>query len=544
MEKDARTKKIKDPLYGYIGVQEWLVKYIDTPEFQRLRNIRQTGYAALYPGALHNRFVHSLGVFFLGNKAIFSFRRNVEASSGKNANEWDRWEKTFQLACLLHDVGHSPFSHTGEAFYETPGFRQILPNYLGRAELSKYGKPHEVMSAIVGKDLIEGFKEDLSSIDIELFVRCIIGAPYMDRKKYLYENAIIQMLNGKIIDVDKIDYLVRDSYVTGYDTVNLDVDRLLGSYTVLKINGKEWVAYKHGALSVIENVAYANDLERRWIQTNPTVLYDCKLLEQAIKEYDLYMQNKHRKSLNGYPGVLCRQALSKEGIQLSNQKLRLLCDDDIIVYLKNISQSDVGKQYYERASRLIPMWKNEIDFVKIIGDKLGDEIIKKLQKEIVRLTDGLSGMFFVDKTVKTSLQKEYRSEIKQAEMAGMSREEIEDRKESYNNNIKIFTLFEDFIKQERLPEFKFAIISSNRYESNYKKLALEEVYVELGKNRIENFSKTLTVNSVKNHIDVGEKIFYVYTSRVNKAHYEDEKKDIGEAWAEYVNENWRRIYEN
>lgn len=544
MENDERIKKIKDPLYGYIEVQEWLMKYIDTPEFQRLRNIRQTGYAALYPGALHNRFVHSLGVFFLGNKAILSFRKNVEELSGKSPNEWDRWEKTFKLACLLHDVGHSPFSHTGEAFYETPSFRKILSEYLGIAELSKFGKPHEVMSAIVGKDLIEDFKDDLSSIDIELFVRCIIGAPYADKKQYLYENAIIQMLNGKIIDVDKIDYLVRDSYVTGYDTVNLDVDRLLDSYTILKIDGKEWVAYKHGALSVIENVAYANDLERRWIQTNPTVLYDCKLLEHAIKEYDLYMLNKYKKDLGGYSSVLCRMALSKEGIPLSKEKLRLLCDDDIIVYLKNISQSDVGKQYYERYNRLIPMWKNEIDFAKIIGDKLGGgEIIQNLQAEIARLTDGLGGMFFIDKKVKAALQKEHQSEIKQAKEAGISQEAIRDREESYKNNIKIFELFEDFIKIEGLPEFQFAIISSNRYESNYKKLALEEVYVELGKNRIEKFSNTLTVNSVNSCIDVGEKIFYVYTSRVNKEHYENKKKDIGEAWAEYVNENWRRVYE-
>lgn len=159
------------------------------------------------------------------------------------------------------------------------------------------------------------------------------------------------------------------------------------------------------------------------------------------------------------------------------------------------------------------------------------------------MTDGLGGMFFIDKKVKAALQKEHQSEIKQAKEAGISQEAIRDREESYKNNIKIFELFEDFIKIEGLPEFQFAIISSNRYESNYKKLALEEVYVELGKNRIEKFSNTLTVNSVNSCIDVGEKIFYVYTSRVNKEHYENKKKDIGEAWAEYVNENWRRVYE-
>ena len=75
-------KTIKDPLYGYIKINEEHVKLIDSPEFQRLRNIRQTGYQALYPSALHNRFVHSLGVYYLGKKAINYFFENTKDSWG------------------------------------------------------------------------------------------------------------------------------------------------------------------------------------------------------------------------------------------------------------------------------------------------------------------------------------------------------------------------------------------------------------------------------------------------------------------------------
>lgn len=534
-------KKIKDPLYGYVEIEEWLMIYVDTPEFQRLRNIRQTGYASLYPGALHNRFVHSLGVYYLGNKAIRKFRENVEKNSEISSDIWRKWEKTFRLACLLHDVGHSPFSHTGEGFYDKqPGFRKTLSDYFGKEELNKAGKPHEVMSAIVGLGLINEFSD--KNIDEELFVRCIIGAPYSDTKEFLYQNAIIQMLSGKIIDVDKLDYLIRDAYVTGYDSVNLDVDRLLDAYTVLGIEGKKWVAYKHGALSVIENVTYANDLERRWIQTNPTVLYDCKLLECAIKEYNLYMQQTYKEELKKYENILCREALSKEGIQTDKLKLRLLCDDDIIVYLKNISQSEIGRQYFNRSDRLIPMWKNEIDFGKIIEEKMGKSVIRKMQAEITRLTDDLVGMFFIDDSVKKALMEDHQKEVDRAQKLGIPKEKIKDREKSYEKDMKIFELFEGFVEAEGLPEFKFAIISGNKYESNYKKLALEEIYVELGRNRIEEFSKTLAVNFVNSHIDVGEKIFYVYTSRANKDRYENKEKDIGETWAEYVAEKWRRIY--
>lgn len=70
-------KQIRDPLYDYITLDDPFVQLVNTPEFQRLRNIRQTSYEALYPSALHNRFVHSLGVFHLGQKAIDYFWINV-----------------------------------------------------------------------------------------------------------------------------------------------------------------------------------------------------------------------------------------------------------------------------------------------------------------------------------------------------------------------------------------------------------------------------------------------------------------------------------
>ena len=109
-------KQIRDPIYCYIDIEDEYISIINSAEFQRLRNIRQTGYSSLYPSALHNRFVHSLGVFYLGKKAFSNFKRNVGNDYKDYA--WDKYGKTFILACLLHDVGHSPFSHTGEKFYE------------------------------------------------------------------------------------------------------------------------------------------------------------------------------------------------------------------------------------------------------------------------------------------------------------------------------------------------------------------------------------------------------------------------------------------
>lgn len=97
------AKTIRDPMYGYITIEAPFAQLLDTEEFQRLRNIRQTGYQSLYPSALHNRFVHSLGVFHLGKKALGYFENNINIQN-EVIPGWDEIRNTFLTACLLHDV--------------------------------------------------------------------------------------------------------------------------------------------------------------------------------------------------------------------------------------------------------------------------------------------------------------------------------------------------------------------------------------------------------------------------------------------------------
>lgn len=169
-----------------------------------------------------------------------------------------------------------------------------------------------------------------------------MGIEYSSKEiKYQIRNCLISMLNGSLIDVDKLDYLMRDAYVTGYSTMNIDYERLLAGYVITKIktkvNGEVFrPAFKKGSLSVIENIIYANDLERRWIQSNPTILYDCKLVEHAIIRYNRYMMEKH-ETLKTYGNVFNKVTISKEGFsEEDNIKLRLLCDDDIITQASSL----------------------------------------------------------------------------------------------------------------------------------------------------------------------------------------------------------------
>lgn len=103
----TKSKRFKDPIYGYIDIDEKIISNIvDTAGFQRLRNVIQTSYSPLYSSAVHNRFVHSLGVYHLGCIVAENIARNKDTFLETEGIE--RYLKIFELACLLHDLGHAP----------------------------------------------------------------------------------------------------------------------------------------------------------------------------------------------------------------------------------------------------------------------------------------------------------------------------------------------------------------------------------------------------------------------------------------------------
>lgn len=114
-----KYKRLKDPIYGYIEIpMSHMSSIVDSAVFQRLRRIIQTSYSPLYSSAVHNRFVHSLGVYHLGKIAAETLCRELrEYFTSITEETLKKIQNIFLLACLLHDVGHAPFSHTGENLY-------------------------------------------------------------------------------------------------------------------------------------------------------------------------------------------------------------------------------------------------------------------------------------------------------------------------------------------------------------------------------------------------------------------------------------------
>lgn len=283
---EGRTKKFKDTIHGYIDIPNIIVSnIIDTEQFQRLKFIEQTSMRSLYPAARHDRFIHSLGVYWLGKQAFLYFRQNsqqvLSESEKKILSEawWNKQELLFSLACLLHDCAHAPFSHTLENMYvlqkkkikardffklksgntiaeldycllkECRNDDKFISDFLKDDKKSfQYngvGAPHEKMSSYsvitkyqepIIKIAKEFGVEDITDEDFVFIVRMIIGCVYResDFEKSI-KNCIISMLNSSSIDVDGLDYIVRDAYMSGIDNFNIDYQRLLSSFSLIPI---------------------------------------------------------------------------------------------------------------------------------------------------------------------------------------------------------------------------------------------------------------------------------------------------------------------
>lgn len=217
-----KKKVFKDPVHNYIYVDEKVIWSLinETKAFQRLNNIKQLGSAyQVFHGATHTRFGHSLGVYHIA-------KRMVNEVSGLKSFLSERDTLLFYTASLLHDIGHGPFSHTSEMFLEVP---------------------HEEMSCrIILED--EDVRKILDKVD-ENFA--------LDTTKILmgtYRNKTICSLVSGPVDVDRMDYLLRDSYFAGVPYGNYDLSRIL---RVMSITDSGEVVFSESGIQAIEAFMFA-----------------------------------------------------------------------------------------------------------------------------------------------------------------------------------------------------------------------------------------------------------------------------------------------
>lgn len=193
------TRTINDPIHGVITLTPNMCKIIDTPEFQRLHRLRQLGATYLvYPSATHTRFEHSLGVSHLAKIMLTALRNN-----NPDLRITDELIELYQVAGLVHDIGHGPFSHLYDDVILNP------------EELK-----HEDRGIVIFKEMVKTYNIDFTSEQVNFIVELIEPTNKNDWKFQIISNKYCS------IDVDKIDYIQRDSFHLGFG-INQTFERLL-----------------------------------------------------------------------------------------------------------------------------------------------------------------------------------------------------------------------------------------------------------------------------------------------------------------------------
>lgn len=386
----AKEKRILDSVHGYITIPEELCDFvIDTPFFQRLRRIEQTSCRVLFPSARHDRFIHSLGVYHLGSKIVKSINRNCKGELPEN---YEYVEKNYLMACLLHDISHTPFSHTFEDYYNNDENKlaDSLANVLhsavfnaDRVDREWKAASHETMSAILAVTCFSDYVK-APEYDLEFIARMIVGFQYSDSAKS-FENAFVELLHSKILDADGLDYACRDAAMAGYSTNMIDVDRLLDEIYVVKDKkdgNKYKVCFSNKAINEIESVLGVKHFQQYNVFAHHVVTYDQELLKEAMKSA-AYLH------LNGENSVvpeereaalktLCNMTAFKTPFPFGLYKIPLLypSDDDFVSLMKYFPDDYYIHQWLTRHYELQPLWKSKSEFKHIFGDSLGATSVK------------------------------------------------------------------------------------------------------------------------------------------------------------------------
>ncbi|GAB2275360.1 hypothetical protein Dimus_010120 [Dionaea muscipula] len=429
------SKNVHDNVYGNIYLDPLCLKFIDTEQFQRLRDLKQLGVAYLvYPGAVHSRFEHSLGVYRLADAAIDQIRNHQGMELGI-----DRFDvQTVRLAGLLHDVGHGPFSHMFE--------QEFVPRVLNNSEWSHENMSTRMVDYIVDEHNIDIESEALKKVKDMIVASCDHASPNNLKEKCFLYDIVANGRNG--IDVDKFDYIVRDSRACGL-SCNFEPVRLMQTMRVIGdeicYRAKEYLTihklfsaradlrrnvYTHAKvkaieLMVVDALLEANDHLRidssvddpaeywklddsilKKIETHPDQeLKEARKLILRIRRRDLYKfcneftvpkdKLEHFKDITAQD-IICSQVssrvtLKEEDIAVSIIKIDLTrgCSNPLgrIMFFKDYESDEKFPIQDERVSHMLPVccqdkivrvYSKEADLVEAVSEAFENFQLKTL----------------------------------------------------------------------------------------------------------------------------------------------------------------------
>lgn len=344
--------RIRDVIHGDIDINEDIfIDLIETKEFQRLRNVKQIGLSYVsFPTAEHSRFSHSIGVYHLATRMI----EVLENKANIDLDDSDCL--SLRIACLLHDVGHGAFSHTSEEFF---------------------GFDHEQYSI----DIIRSSDTQINQV-LNKYNPNLIDTVVSFIKKDHPHNILNEILSGTV-DVDRMDYLLRDSYFAGVKYGEVDIDRL---FNVIDIKENQLVFHEKGLKAVEDFI---------------------------MSRYNMFSQVYLNKKALAYE-VLVREILGE---------------------LKKLSTTNLA-QLPNGVNKLIPFFNNQVSvkdyllvddmvFINLINDLANLDTYNYELDYIITLAKAFVNKKITFKKEKANLKYSFRTNIY--------------HKKIYNESVKIYT---------------------------------------------------------------------------------------------------------
>ena len=373
-----KRKIINDPVYGFITIPtDFIFDLIEHRYFQRLRRIKQVSMTHLvYPGALHTRFHHALGALHLMQEAV-----TVLCNKGVDIDKEE--EEAVYAAILLHDIGHGPFSHTLEHI--------LIP------------VSHEDISLWFMEKLNEEFGGKLD-LTLRIF-----------RNEYPNKPFLYQLVSGQL-DMDRMDYLNRDSFFTGVHEGVIGYDRIIKMLNV-----------KHGQLVVEEKGVYSLEkfLQARrlmyWqVYLHKTVLVADQMLLQTIRRAK--NTEIEKKSVNIPPALSF--FLRREVTSIEFERNR----DEILEWFAKIDDSDIATA--------LKIWMDSKDRVLA---HLAESLVNRKLFKIILQNDPIEGDFIHE--VRQNLRKRYNATEDELDYLVLSGKET--NSEYSTSKSEILILFKD-----------------------------------------------------------------------------------------------------
>ena len=341
---------VRDPIHKFVSYTNAEKVVIDSPQFQRLRDIHQLAMTYLiYPGASHKRFEHSLGVMELATNIfdVVMDDDNLTKRSREVFKEQLRdkqyWRQTLRMAALCHDVGHLPFSHTGEKILEGINHEDLTRGLI-EGDMKQFFNQIPVNAPDGGKKLDPKI---ISSIATAKFTM-------EENPEELWKKILSSIITSDLFGADRMDYLLRDSYHVGVPYGLVDKDRLVRSLRILDIplndnNESIPLGIHEKDLPLVESLL----MSRHW-------MYSQVYQHPTRKIYDEHLQD------------FLKELMKEENFKVNEDKPEgyLRCTDSDILRELFMIQDNPEHRLYDHANKLLERkYRFRLVYKQNIGDK-------------------------------------------------------------------------------------------------------------------------------------------------------------------------------